>query len=209
MDFVDIRPVINYPREKASSAEDMEKELQIGSIVLTDLSTIPMSSVNNCEAFSKLSSQPHSMKRCGSMESFYNGSEVSSIHGSVHGYPSSFVYKYAGDNASVDGSVQSHFTSCDGSRLFIAPSVDSAADSIQRAKQEQAKMKRYPLRGVGRARKSFDFSIGKLPLRKDINRKVDLKDLQKLEFVAEGLHSDVYHATWQGEPVVVKVRLIF
>ena len=53
----------------------------------------------------------------------------------------------------------------------------------------------------------FDFHICKLPLRHVIDRHVDLKDLEGLEFVAEGSHSEVYAATWRGKAVIVKVPL--
>jgi hypothetical protein len=55
-------------------------------------------------------------------------------------------------------------------------------------------------------KQAFDFHICKLPLLRVIDRHVDLKELEGLEFVAEGSHSEVYAATWRGKTVIVKVR---
>ena len=60
-----------------------------------------------------------------------------------------------------------------------------------------------------RSDKAFDFNIMNLRLLRNINRRVDLNEMVNLEYVTGGSHSQIYSATWQNQPVIVKVNNFF
>lgn len=58
-----------------------------------------------------------------------------------------------------------------------------------------------------RVNTQFDFDVTDLPLLRDIDRRVDLNDVIGLEYLSSGSNSQIYSAVWQGQRVIVKVRI--
>ena len=61
-----------------------------------------------------------------------------------------------------------------------------------------------------RCDKSLDKSVDtkeifSFDLRHIISRKVDLNEMNNLEFLAEGSHSEIYGAHWHGKAVIIKI----
>lgn len=59
--------------------------------------------------------------------------------------------------------------------------------------------------GRSHARGEFAFFIDDLPIKRDVNRNVDLEELVDLEYITEGSSSHIFSAVWQDQPVIVKV----
>jgi hypothetical protein len=59
--------------------------------------------------------------------------------------------------------------------------------------------------GRSHARGEFSFFIDDLPIKREVNRDVDLEELVDLEYITEGSSSHIFSAVWQDQPVIVKV----
>ena len=58
----------------------------------------------------------------------------------------------------------------------------------------------------GLIEKDFSFYIDDLPIKRDIDRDVDVDELTDLEFLTDGSSSNIFSARWRDEEVIVKVN---
>ena len=59
--------------------------------------------------------------------------------------------------------------------------------------------------GSQHSRGTFSFKISNLEIRRDINRQVDLQEFTNMAFLTEGSNSHIFSATWQNQPVIIKM----
>jgi hypothetical protein len=54
--------------------------------------------------------------------------------------------------------------------------------------------------------KDFNFDIDDLPIKREIDRDVDVDELMDLEYITDGSSSNIFSARWRNEDVIVKVN---
>jgi hypothetical protein len=106
----------------------------------------------------------------------------------------------------------------DGTKILV-PMLRQRSKFIERDEEEisvlSCKEKSHPVdvdqlrrsikEGRSHARGEFSFFIDDLPIKRDVNRNVDLEELVDLEYITEGSSSHIFSAVWQDQPVIVKV----
>jgi hypothetical protein len=53
----------------------------------------------------------------------------------------------------------------------------------------------------------FHFVADSLSLRRNVDRNIDLEDMQHVKFLCAGSNSHIFSATWNDKPVIVKVTI--
>lgn len=55
----------------------------------------------------------------------------------------------------------------------------------------------------------FSFIADSLSLRRNVNRHIDLEEMQNVKYMCAGSNSHIFSATWKDKPVIVKVTWQF
>jgi hypothetical protein len=99
----------------------------------------------------------------------------------------------------------------DAASIIDDSSCVSGADLLDRTEHEESHpvdvdvLSKSMREGKAHLRGVFSFNIIELPLRKRLNRQVDLREMTNLEYLTEGSNSHVYTGVWNNQSVIIKV----